>query len=874
MKKKRTASVLCLIVFCAAGLNAQKKPDGEKAMDHVSYLASNLMKGRKSGTAEYLRAAEYVAEKMKEFGLQPGGENGTYFQQVDLKNWRNFNPPCRLDILSPIKKSFVPGRDRDFIPNYGTGSGKVRAPLAFAGYGLSLPDKEWDDFQDLDVQGKIVVMAPDAPGFLEVKTKDKSPQTKIEKAIAEGAAGVLFMDIGETPRRYRNPPGAKKGTCPENFIVLTARPHTLDEIFYASGESWRTLISRTIREKTSKTVSLSVTIEMEAHFVQQDLKAPNVIGLIPGKHDRLKEEYIIVGGHLDHLGVGLDGSIYNGADDNASSIGAMLEVTRVLQVRGFRPDRTLVFAAWAAEEIGLIGSRYYTNHPLYPLEKTAVYINSDMVGCGDTDLVVGGMWEFEELYDIAEKGLREELQNRLEHRIDYRGSDHSAFLRKGVKAVSLRSGEVRTRELDDEHPEYHKPGDTPAVIQPELLQQAAEYTLDILTTLADTPINLMDPLYWTRFLHKDSQVVDLHCDTIGRALRGTDLSLDNERGHVDIPKLKQGAVDLQVFACYVGPPRNEREKHQAANKAFAQIDAVHKLVEDNPESLVLVTDHQDMRQLRGNRKTGVLIGIEGGYAIENELSLLRSFYRCGVRLMTLTHWLDTDWADASGDPEANLGGLTELGEKVVAEMNRLGMVIDVSHVHDETFWDVLKISEHPVVASHSCCRALSDHHRNLSDGMLKALAENGGVIGINFLPDFLDAERGKKMEKLRERLLEKHGFSKDMNEFVKAPPEKRRHFSREYAAEVKKLKKNLPAVNAATVVDHIAHVIKVTGNADHVGLGSDFDGISDTPVQLEHAGKLIHITEELVRRGYEDKDIKKILGGNFLRVFRKVTEKK
>ncbi|MBN1271669.1 MAG: M20/M25/M40 family metallo-hydrolase [Candidatus Aminicenantes bacterium] len=818
---KKTLIFVLIIFWLFIGVKAQENPDGQKALDHVRYLASDAMKGRKSGTPEYVKAAEYVAEKMKEYGLKPGGENGSFFQQVSLKKWRHFSPPCRLEITAPIHKSFVPGTDRDFFPNNGTGSGIVRAPLVFAGYGLCLPDKDWDDFNNLDVKGKIVILAPEAPDFLKVKTRQKSPQTKIETAVEKGAAGVIFMYIDDTSRRFRYSLRVKPGTCPENFIVLTAFPQTLDEIFYASEQSWRTLISRTLREKISKTAPLDVSVEIEAHFVEEDRQAPNVLGLIPGKHEGLKDEYIIIGGHLDHLGIGLDGSVYNGADDNASTIGALLEVIRVLQEQNFRPDRSLVFAAWAAEEIGLIGSRYYTNHPVFPLEQTAVYINSDMVGCGDKDLVVGGMWEFEELFDIGKKGLRKEFQDRLKFRFDYRGSDHSAFLRKGVKAISLRSGEDRTRELDDEHPEYHKPGDTSAIIQAELLQQAAGYTLDIVRTLANTPLNLMDSLMWAHYLHKSATVVDLHCDTIGRALHGIDLSQDHKNGHIDIPKLKQGAVDLQVFACFVGPPQDELEKHQAANKAFAQIDAVHKLVEENPESLILAMSPNDLRQLRGTRKTAILIGIEGGYAIENELSLLRSFYRSGVRLMTLTHWLDTDWADASGDEKAELGGLTEFGEKVVEEMNRLGMIIDVSHVHDETFWDVIRCSKHPVVASHSCCRALSDHRRNLSDDMLKALAKNGGVIGINFLPEFLDNEKGKK-------------------------------------------------VDAATVVDHIEHVIKVTGNANHVGLGSDFDGISSTPENLEHIGKLVHITEELVRRGYNESDIHKILGGNFLRVFNKV----
>ncbi|MBD3414489.1 MAG: M20/M25/M40 family metallo-hydrolase [Candidatus Aminicenantes bacterium] len=826
---KRLISFLCigLLVFT---LNSwtQVKPDGNKAWAHVNHLSSDDFKGRKSGTPEYLKAAWYVAAKMKEFGLKPGGSNDSYFQQVEFKDWRHFEPPCRLKIISPQPISFLPGRSHDFFPNSGTGSGMLNAPLAFAGYGLISKKDQWDDYENLDVSGRIVLLIPGAPDFLSgISAKDKTLDSKIKTAIKKGASGVLLMNIAERIRGWRFPAGAKKGTCPQDFLVMTVNSTALDQIFYLKKMSWRNRVSRMLREKKPCPCLLDIVVEMETHFIYEDRKAPNVLGVIPGKHPELKNEYLMIGGHLDHLGVGLDGSIYNGADDNASSVGVLLEIARVIQANGFRPDRSLVFAAWAGEELGLVGSRYYVEHPIFPLEKTAVYMNIDMVGTGDLDLYVGGMWEFAEFFALLKENMNPKFRQRLKYRIDYRGSDHSAFLAKGVTCISLRSGNVLTRELDDEHPEYHRPGDRAEIIRPELLQQAAEYHYDHLVFLADCRKNLLNPDYHIGFIHKDSTLVDMHCDTIGRAMRGEDLTKNNAKGHIDIPKLKQGAVDLQVFACFVGPPENDLQKNKAATRAFAQIDAVHQLIKQNPEDLILVTSPNDMRQLRGNRKTGILIGIEGGYAIENDLRLLRSFYKNGVRLMTLTHWLQTDWADASGDPEPKHAGLTEFGNSVVREMNRLGMVIDVSHVHDETFWDVMKISDSPVVASHSCCRALSDHHRNLSDKMLKALAKNRGVIGINFLPHFLKADRTERS----------------------------------------------PETNVKTVVDHIEHVIKVTGNCDHVGLGSDFDGISSTPKGLSHAGELVHITEELVRRGYKDKDIRKILGGNFLRVFREVTSR-
>ena len=861
------------IVLLIPGLNAfsQITPDGQKAHKHVSYLASDDFKGRKSGTPEYQKAAQYVAQKMKEYGLKPGGEDRTYFQNVRFKNWRHFEPPVRLEIITPEKISFSPGGSRDFFPNSGTGSGVVRGQLVFAGYGMMLKEPKWNDYENLDVKGKIVMIIPGAPDFMKEKVrKAKSLQTKIQIAINKEAAGILFMNIGVGIQGRRFPQGALKGTCPDGFIIMTANPHVLDKIFYMSNLSWRFLVSRSLREKKPYTTPLDTSVEMETHFIHEDRNAPNVLGLLPGKHPQLKNECIIIGGHLDHLGEGLDGSIYNGADDDAASVAVILEIARILQLNRFRPDRSIIFAAWAGEELGLVGSKYYTNHPTYPLERTVVYMNLDMAGTGDEDLYVGGMWEFSDFYDLLKQNMKEKFKEKLHYRIDYRGSDHVAFLNKGVTSISLRSGNVLTRELDDEHPEYHRPGDYPETIQPELLQQAAEYHYDNIIFLSNCRQNLLDPKHHINFIHKDSILVDLHCDTVGRYLGGADLQKDNPKGHIDIPKLKQGAVDLQVFACYVGPPRDELQKNQAAKRAFDQIDAAHTFIEENPEDLVMIASYEDIRKLKGKRNIGILIGIEGGYAIENELHLLRAFYRDGVRLMTLTHWLHTDWADASGDPEPQFCGLTDFGEEVVKEMNKLGMIIDVSHVHDETFWDVIRITDSPIVASHSCCRTLSDHHRNMSDEMLKALAKNGGMIGINYAPGFLNVENDKKLTSLRDELLKKYDLPEDRQELAKADPERRKKFNKEYLSRAKKLREALPKVDVKTVVDHIEHVVKVTGNANHVGLGSDFDGIGSTPEGLEHAGKLANITAELKRRGHKDTDIKKILGSNFLRIFKKI----
>ena len=875
----RRAALLSVFLWIVLGGSsaAQVRADGAKAWEHVRFLASAELKGRRSATEEYAKAAEYVAAKMKECGLEPGGENGSWFQEVPFKNWSGYEQPARLEIVSPARRVYFPGRNRDWRPVFGTGSGAVRGGTAFVGYGIASEKPAWDDYAGLEVKGRVLVILPDAPGdFEDAAAREWTLEKKAKLAAEKGAVGMIEMDLtdpqqpADPKEQRRTPRFLKTGECPQGFVVIQARRDFLDDLFYSAGKSWRDAVSRILRLKKPRSFACEAAVEMEVHFVQEERKAMNVIGLLRGQDSKLKEEYILMGGHLDHLGIGLDGFVYNGADDNAASAATVLETARVLRASGFKPARTIVFCSWAGEEMGLVGSRHYVDHPLYPLEKTVVYLNVDMVGTGDSDLLVGGMYEYGRFFDIAKAGLDAETLKKLRPRLNYRGSDHSAFWAKGVTALSLRTGEILTEKLDDEHPEYHRPGDRPELIDPELLRLAAQYHIDVIRVLAVSKEKCLDPRFRAEFIHKDAAVVDLHNDTIGRFIEGEDLRQDLPKGHIDIPKLKRGGVDLAVFACFSGPPADELEKGRAANKIFGQIEALRRLVEQNPGDLEIVRGAADFSRRRNSGKAGVLIGIESGYAIENDLDVLRAFSRAGVRLMTLTHWTHSDWADASGDATAERCGLTGFGEQVVREMNKLGMIIDVSHAHDETFWDVLRVSSAPVVASHSCCRAICDHHRNLTDDMLRALAKNEGLIGINFSSGFLSAEYQKKEQEFWGEIAGKLGLPADYDAAMKADPEATKKADAEFEARLPSFRKSLPLVDVRAVVDHIDHVVKVTGDADHVGLGSDFDGISDPPAGLEDAGRLAAVTAELLRRGYTESDIRKILGGNFLRVFQAV----
>lgn len=362
-------------------------------------------------------------------------------------------------------------------------------------------------------------------------------------------------------------------------------------------------------------------------------------------------------------------------------------------------------------------------------------------------------------------------------------------------------------------------------------------------------------------LQREAIVVDTHADTPQRML-DEDFDLDHRdpEGSIDIPRMQEGGLNATFQSIWVNV---KTQGAPAAERALKLIDAVREQARRHPDKLMLATAVADISRAKRQGRIALLMGLEGGHIIDNDLRLLRIYHALGVRYMTLTHGKNTDWADSSTDTPAH-DGLTEFGKAVVREMNRIGMMVDISHVSDKTFYDAIAVSQAPVIASHSSCRAFNDHPRNMSDDMIRALAKNGGVIQINFHAGFLNQ---KFLDESRKHSEE---FSKRRAEIetrYAADSKKRAEEMRRLDLENRRL---LPRVPWTDIVDHIDHVVKLVG-ADYVGLGSDFDG-ADMPDGMEDASRLPQLTEELLRRGYSDSDVKKILGGNLLRVMSKVQE--
>jgi membrane dipeptidase len=379
-----------------------------------------------------------------------------------------------------------------------------------------------------------------------------------------------------------------------------------------------------------------------------------------------------------------------------------------------------------------------------------------------------------------------------------------------------------------------------------------------------TPGNADDPLS----IHRRAISIDMHADTTQRLVdERLDISVRLSDGQLDTIRMRAGGLDAQFFSIWVEPQLYGGGGEKAIKRADDQINAVRELTEKHSDVWELATTAADVRRIAGQGKLAALMGLEGGYAIDERLEMVERYYKMGVRYMSPAWSVSTSWAGSSGDEVGRTRGLNDFGKQVVREMNRLGMMVDVSHVSDPTFWDIVNTSTKPVIATHSGCRAIADVRRNLTDEMIRALAKTGGVCAVLFYPEFLEpgwSEKKKQVDAEIAPLVQK-ASADEPGGIAQKKMARDRVRLKEYA-------KRLPPITVARLVDHIDHIVKLVG-IDHVGIGSDFDGIQATPTDLRSVEDLPNLTAELLKRGYSEQDIAKILGGNMLRVMEEVEKK-
>ncbi len=365
---------------------------------------------------------------------------------------------------------------------------------------------------------------------------------------------------------------------------------------------------------------------------------------------------------------------------------------------------------------------------------------------------------------------------------------------------------------------------------------------------------------------REAILIDTHNDVTSRTVEGYDIATPNKRGQTDLARMK-GYLGAEFFAVYVGA--EYVNGNHSANRALQMIDTVKTdIVAAHPSDFVFATTADDIVRAHNEHKIAALMGIEGGHAIEDSLRLLRDYYDLGVRYMTLTHFNTNNWADSQGDADnpkvEHHNGLTPFGKDVVREMNRLGMMVDISHTADKTFWDALETSTAPIIASHSGCRSVSSYTRNMTDEMIKALAAKSGVMQINFGCEFLSQRYFTDSKPIQAAMRERYQAAMKIED----PAERN--------AEIEKLlvefRDKVPPATLADVVAQIDHAVKV-GGINSVGLGTDFDGVGCVPPDLDSYNKFPALTRALLEKGYSAEDIKKIYGGNLLRVMRAVEQR-
>ena len=354
------------------------------------------------------------------------------------------------------------------------------------------------------------------------------------------------------------------------------------------------------------------------------------------------------------------------------------------------------------------------------------------------------------------------------------------------------------------------------------------------------------------------KIIDLHCDTVLKIQTGLNINDEKTDVHVSLNRMIEGNIGVQVFACFIS---NYLPKNRAFSEAISLIDLIDLTCEENSDNLRLITSYKDIQESQPSNHIGIIAAVENGYAIENDLAKLEQFHQRNVLYMTLTHFKNLDWAASSGENSCDFEGLTSFGEKVVHAMNEMGMIVDVSHVHESTFWDVARISKKPFIASHSNCFKLCSSPRNLTDDQIKAVADKGGMIGINFYPGFLDAQYLEHQNKNCSELFA--SFDKTDMEYA-SDPVKKNQALQQFGEDLKEIMKDIH-VSIERIVDHIDYIVNLVGD-DFVGFGSDFDGIPTCPYGIDGCDSFPVIIETMKKRGYTDRSLEKICFQNFVRV--------
>ena len=669
-----TAALMSMFVVFSPGqaqTGNKKIPfDGQAAFGYVEALAADAMLGRKSGELGGRLAAEYIVAKLKEWGLEPAGSNGSFYQDMTIE----YNEPekgAALDILAWGKKrDFVYGED--WRQQRYSGSGHFAADIVFVGYGISAPQKDYDDYSGVDVKEKLVLFSTDTPKNLEARLSEEAKfENRIKAAQEHGARGVLtFRSETQTAGFFGGfRGGLKKEAYKPDFVILSLENKVVEFIFKHLQTELRYLFQQI--ESTSKPQSFATGVRSFVNLeITYDEKRPtqNVLAKISGTDKALKNEYVILGAHMDHLGIDMTGDVLNGADDNASGTAVVMEVARLMKLNRFRPKRTVVFALWAAEEEGLLGSKYYTENPIYPLDRTVTYINLDMEGHGTGRVNFRGVYYGPEVWEILKARLTKEVMNNINPgRGGPGGSDHTYFLSSGVPAFFVAT--------DGPHFRTNRVGDVIGMIKPEILKAAGDAVGAAVEVLALEPVIPAAPLRRETYNWRYLTILNHEVPPLDRVIAG----------HKDV---QDPDVDFQLAAV--------PEKEGAAGDAL-RLDVMNNLLsglEKIRESKGLNAYSGAPQMMMGGRgmggsqpaKTTVLVGLRGIGAFRDNLRWADVFSKQGAAFVLLDR------------PGFLFGaaGLSEEGKKTVDAIGKAGLLLVVSGLDPAQNKALLESSSKPL----------------------------------------------------------------------------------------------------------------------------------------------------------------------------------
>lgn len=708
--KKILSLFLTLFLFICPSIAKDKTVsfNAEAAWDYIKDLAADSMLGRESGQPGGVLAEDYIASKFRQWGLECAGNHETYFHNFTIEH-SHVEEGVVLEIVTDHeRRNFY--YEEDWRVQRLSGSSRFTTELAFVGYGIHAPEKEHDDYIGVDVKGKLVLFSSGSPRKLEDKLKKEAQMyNRIKAAQDHGALGVAVFSQDREQRRYLRL-RLKKEIHKPDFVILTIEDKITDFIFKDLEVDLRYLYGEI--DKTSKPMSFEMGVKafvsVDAIF---DERRPtrNVLAKISGRDKRLKDEYVIIGAHMDHFGVNPLGEVMNGANDNASGTAVVMEIARIMKLNDAKLRRTVIFALWAGEEQGLLGSRHYADHNLYPLEKTVAYINLDMVGHGNGNVPFRGVYYAPEIWRVLEEKLPREILDYVKPgRGGPGGSDHSSFLAKGVPGFFIIT--------EGHHFKYHQSRDDIDLIKPEILKRTGDFVHAAVKILASEPENLIQPMRRETIFLKYQNLINFKLSSLDKFIEH----------HKDA---RDSHVDLQLSLI---------EEKEGLSGDELRMDILKSLVAStdkikNHKGLTYYSDSNKLFPDIRQGKTTILVGLKGVKSFSDAPQWTQVLVKQGIYFVVVD--------DPS--PLFNEKELTEEGKKILEGINTIGLLLGIKGLNVAQAKSLLNASRKPVIL----------FSENLPDTEIqKLIKRKKSVLGLTMGQDDEPSAYFKKLDEAKDSI--------------------------------------------------------------------------------------------------------------------------